>query len=116
MMLPVRGTPPAASLPDKLSAGPEHAENGLPWLHGELRAPTQEPQMLTVRVHNNAGIPVIVGHALLEAGAQHITIRDLLPLGIEAYAHYSAEQRLHIAQRVWSRVAYATLSLSETTV
>jgi hypothetical protein len=104
-----------AGLPDTLYVGPEQSDNTLPWLHGTLTAATTAPQMLTVQVHNRAGIPIITGHMTLEPGVHHFTIQDLHPLGIEAYAHYSAEQRMLIAQRVWSRAAYATLRLHEAT-
>lgn len=114
-VLLVKNAPQTAGLPDTLSVGPEQADNTLPWLRGTLTTATTVLQMLTVQVHNRAGIPIMAGKTILEPGAQHFTIQDLHPLGIEAYAHYSAEQRMLIAQRVWSRAAYATLRLHEAT-
>lgn len=84
---------------------------GLPWLHGELATAPAEPVRLMLRVHNRAGIPVIEGHTVVEAGQQKFIFSELRPYGIEAYAHASAADREQVAQRVWSRRAYGTIEI-----
>jgi hypothetical protein len=52
----------------------------------------------------------VEAHSQIEAGQQHFCFSDLQALGIEAYAHKSDAERAEIAQRIWSRRAYGTLT------
>jgi hypothetical protein len=67
-----------------------------------------------LRVHNQAGIPIIEGQNRVEAGQCSFTVSELRPLGIEAYAHKREAERLQIARRIWSRRAYGTLTFLAT--
>lgn len=62
-----------------------------------------------LRIHNRAGIPIIEGQCYVAAGAQTFTFSQLLPLGIEAYAHVSEGEREQVARRIWSRRVYGSL-------
>ncbi|MGH2524557.1 MAG: hypothetical protein ACRDH2_18785 [Anaerolineales bacterium] len=95
----------------ELRLDPEQHTGGLPWLHGELEAAAPKPLVLLLRVHNRAGIPLVEGHCQVRAGQRQVTFRDLRPLGIEAYAHKPEAQRIEVAQRIWSRRAYASLAV-----
>jgi hypothetical protein len=66
-----------------------------------------------LRVHNSAGIPIIEGHCMIEAGQRQVVFEALRPLGIEAYAHKSAAEQQAVARRIWGRRAYGVLSASE---
>ena len=118
MALPIRScrveghTLPSSSCPSELRPDVEQRTGGLPWLHGELGAATTRPLLLVLRIHNRAGIPIAEGQGVLGSGQREFTISDLRPLGIEAYSHYKEEQRAQIGQRIWSRSAYASLTLS----
>jgi hypothetical protein len=102
----------SAVLPHELQTDSEHSKGGLPHLHGTLAHPASCILYLTVRLHNQAGIPIIEGRATVAAGAAHFTIHNLVALGIDAYQHYSDEQRAAIAQRIWRRCAYATIGVA----
>lgn len=110
--LDVRPTSPvnsASVTPPTLTIDTTHATHGLPWLHGSLSRPIRGSARLVLRIHNRAGIPIIEGQYEMTDGQQAFTCSNLLPLGIEAYAHVSEAQREQTAQRIWSRRAYATL-------
>jgi hypothetical protein len=92
-----------------LQIDPEEATDGLPWLTAQLRRPAVRPVSVTLRIHNQAGIPIIEAQTEVAAGAATLTFCALKPLGIEAYAHAPEERRLEVARRVWSRRAYAIL-------
>jgi len=66
-----------------------------------------------VRIHNRAGIPIVEGTGTVAAGQREFTIAELRPLGIEAYAHKSEAERVEIAQRIWSRRVFGTVSAQE---
>ncbi len=66
---------------------------------------------LTLRIHNRAGIPMIEGQTIVEAGQRTFMFSDLRPLGIEAYAHVSEAEREQVTRRIWSRRAYGTLEI-----
>ncbi len=99
------------SLPSDLHWDSEHCTAGLPWLHGELTDAPAEQLRMTLRVHNRAGIPVIEGHTIVEAGQRTFIFSELRPYGIEAYAHVSEAEREQVAQRIWSRRAYGTIEI-----
>ena len=116
MALPIRpgskGRQPIspAMYPAALELDSEHDSGGLPWLSGELGQAAPACLKLILRIHNRAGIPIVEAHSQIEAGQQQITFRDLHALGIEAYAHKTEAERAKIAQRIWSRRAYGTLT------
>lgn len=83
--------------------------NGLPALYAHLEQPLARALTVTLRIHNQAGIPIIEAYSQIAVGAATLTFGELNPLGIEAYAHSPPERRLEVAQRVWSRRAYAIL-------
>jgi len=53
---------------------------------------------------------VVEGGLEIAPGQRSFTIRDLRPLGIEAYGHAPAAERHAVARRVWSRGVYCTFS------
>jgi hypothetical protein len=93
----------------ELSADPQQHTAGVPWLCGEIGMPAPHRLNLILRLHNSAGIPVIEGQTIVEAGQRQVTFRELRALGIEAYAHVGDEQRVQVARRIWSRCVYGTL-------
>jgi hypothetical protein len=96
--------------PSELQIDEEHSSNHLPWLCATFKAELSQSVDLIVRVHNKAGVPIIEGKSRLEAGQKQVVFDTLQPLGIEAYAHYTDEQRAAIVQRIWSRRAYCTIT------
>jgi hypothetical protein len=107
---PGRQPVPRAIYPSALELDSERQSGGLPWLSGELGQAAPASLKLILRVHNRAGIPIVEGQSQIEAGQQQITFTNLHALGIEAYAHKTEAERAEIAQRIWSRRAYATLT------
>ena len=101
---------PPAIYPAALELDSERQSGGLPWLSGELGQAAPACLKLILRVHNRAGIPIAEAHSQIEPGQQQITFTDLHALGIEAYAHKTEAERAEIAQRIWSRRAYGTLT------
>jgi hypothetical protein len=101
---------PPAFYPATLELDAEHQSGGLPWLSGELGLAAPACLKLILRIHNRAGIPIVEAHSQIEAGQQQITFSNLHALGIEAYAHKTEAERAEIAQRIWSRRAYGTLT------
>jgi hypothetical protein len=95
-------------LPATLQAEPVIAD-GLPPLAGPLNGPVAAAYRAQLRLHNQAGIPVISGQCVLQIGATELRCAVLEPLGIEAYAHAQPAQRTAIRERIWRRVTYATL-------
>ncbi len=83
--------------------------NGFPRLKGELVTAAPEPLNINLRIHNQAGIPIIEGQSSIKAGERKFIFTQFHALGIEAYAHVSAAERLTISKRIWTRSAYATL-------
>jgi hypothetical protein len=110
--LPLRTTEPPLTGITVLQIDAVPQPNGLPGLTAQLARPTGHAFIVTLRIHNQAGIPIIEAHSRLAAGADTLIFSELTPLGIEAYAHAPAERRLEVAQRVWSRRAYAVLRCS----
>ena len=102
---------PLSACPHELHIDPEQQTGGLPWLHGEFAIAMPGPLTLLLRIHNRAGIPIIVGESRIDAGLRHFTFSDMHPLGIEAYAHAPETQRVQMAQRIWSRRTYGTLAI-----
>jgi len=102
------------SYPRELEYDEEQHTDRLPMLHGELGVAAPRSLRLVLRVHNQAGIPIIEGQNRVEAGQRSFTIGELRPLGIEAYAHKREAERLQIARRIWSRRAYGTLTFLAT--
>lgn len=95
----------------ELSTDPQQHTGGVPWLYGQIGTPPSQRLIVILRLHNSAGIPVIEGQAIVEAGQREVAFRDLRAIGIEAYAHAGDEQREQVARRVWSRCAYGTLTI-----
>ncbi len=89
----------------------ERDSAGIPWLHGEFPVMLAARMRLTLRIHNGAGIPMIEGQTIVEAGQRTFMFSDLRPLGIEAYAHVSEAEREQVTRRIWSRRAYGTLEI-----
>jgi hypothetical protein len=83
----------------------------LPVLYGELSEAAPERLALTLRVHNEAGVPIAEGHTDVESGSRAFAFRQVRPIGMDAYGHLGASRRHEIALRVWSRRAYGTLRL-----
>jgi hypothetical protein len=102
-----------ADLPPALSVDPASDHEGLPALTGELPRPAPRRMRLVLRVHNAAGVPIAAGEAHVGAGEARVEFRALHALGIEAYAHVPADERVRIARRIWSRRAYGVLSAGE---
>ncbi len=111
-MLLVRTTDPLLPGISALQLDPEQHTDGLPWLTAPLDHPARQNLVVTLRIHNQAGIPIIEAQSQIAAGAVTLIFRELTPLGIEAYAHATAERRLEVAQRVWSRRSFAILRCS----
>ena len=101
---------PATAQPCELQVDPERHTHGLPWLYGELGIATPQNLILGLRIHNQAGIPIIEGQSSVEAGQRQFTFTDLHAIGIEAYTHVPEIERQHISDRIWSRRAYGTLT------
>ena len=76
---------------------------------GDLTRPAARPVRLLLRIHNAAGVPIVAGETRVDAGAAHIEFRTLRALGIEAYAHVPADERVRVARRIWARRAYGVL-------
>ena len=114
-MLPIRKRTTSGGthvlFPDALQIDDAVAENGLPALRGELPLASAAPLLVTIRIHNSAGIPIVQGHTRVSAGERVLLFADLCPVGIDAYAHKPAAERAQIAARIWSRRAYGTLQL-----
>lgn len=100
---------PHTTYPSQLRVDSEHHTEGTPWLYGEFSVAVPHHLNLKLRLHNQAGIPIITGETLLEAGTQAFIFQALSPLGMEAYIHKPAAERIQVAQRIWSRAAYGTL-------
>jgi hypothetical protein len=107
--LPVRTTEAPLTGLTTLSIDAEHTTAGLPWITARLPQAVAATVVVTLRIHNKAGIPIIEATTELSSGADQVTFTTLNPLGIEAYAHAPEDRRLEVAQRVWSRRAYATV-------
>lgn len=111
MTLPIRPAGPQLTpLPAALEEGPAE-RGGLPVLRGTLPQPAPQALVLLLRVHNGAGIPIVEGSGSVAAGQTELVIDSLRPLGIEGYAHVNDERRAEVAQRVWSRRRYGTVSV-----
>jgi len=104
-----RHTAAVAALPQALTIEDGDDCDGIPALTGELPRSASRPLRLVLRVHNAAGVPIVAGETRVDAGATRIEFRDLRALGIEAYAHVPAEERVRIARRIWSRRAYGVI-------
>jgi hypothetical protein len=108
--LPLRApSRPNRLFPTHLCIDPEQQTAGIPWLHGELARALPQQLRLRLRVHNKAGIPIVEGYLILEAGQHVFTIRELAALGIDGYAHAPAHERAKVGQRIWARRAYGML-------
>ncbi len=108
-----RRTQAAAALPEALVVADGNDHDGIPVVTGELPRSAGRPLRLLLRVHNAAGVPIVAGETHVDAGATHIEFRDLRALGIEAYAHVPAEERMRITRRIWSRRAYGVIETAE---
>jgi hypothetical protein len=82
----------SAALPRELHPDPEHANGGIPHLHSILTHPATCALHMIVRLHNQAGIPIIQGHATVAAGERQCSIHDLVVLGIDAYQQKCVER------------------------
>lgn len=117
MTLPIRKPQPQTktsggeAYPPELRIELASEAEAMPVLHGELETATLRPLRLVLRVHNQAGIPILEAHSQLPAGQRQFTFDDLRPLGIEAYAHKSTSEQQAVARRIWSRRAYGTLTI-----
>ena len=100
-------------LPAALVADEATDHDGLPAMTGDLLRPAPRPLHLVLRVHNAAGVPIVAGETSIDAGAARVEFRTLRALGIEAYAHVPAEERMRVARRIWSRRAYGVVEIAE---
>jgi hypothetical protein len=112
--LPVRtprSAPHATLLPDALECAAQPQANGLPVVHGTLRAHAPRRLNMLLRIHNRAGIPVIEGRCEVAEGEWRIAFDRLRALGIEAYAHVSEAEQANVQRRIWERAVYGTLTV-----
>jgi|GEM_PF-2948194 len=118
MQLPIRAGRGAEQFvqnyPSALDIRSEQSSTGIPSLWGTLDVPAAQPVVVTLKIHNQAGIPIIEGRTQIERGERQFSFHNLQPLGIEAYAHKSDVERVQIGQRIWSRGVYGTLTFQPT--
>lgn len=111
MSLPVRAAAGSTLVvPATLDEQPAAAGEPLPQLRGSLPGPASEALELVLRIHNSAGIPIVEGRGSVAAGQTELLFHSLRPLGIEGYAHVNDQCRAEVAQRIWARRRYGTLS------
>lgn len=101
---------PLNAPPRELQVDPERRTHGLPWLYGEFSTTVPQGLILGLKIHNQAGIPIIEGQSRVEAGQKQFIFTELHAIGIEAYAHLPELERQQISDRIWSRRAYGTLT------
>jgi hypothetical protein len=92
----------------------EHTLYGLPVLCVNLVLPATNPVDLLLYIHNKAGIPIISAQGHIKSDERQIVFRQLIPVGIEAYRHKPMAEQEQVAQRIWSRRAYATIQMNHT--
>jgi hypothetical protein len=85
--------------------------SGIPSLYGKFGIPAPQCLHLILRIHNQAGIPIIEGETKVDLGQYNFVFHKLNVLGIEAYAHLSEVEQQKIIERIWTRRAYANLTI-----
>lgn len=114
VVLPVRRDPAraaATAVPDTLQFDPSDAEEGVPACHGRLGSPSAVDVRIRIRVFSRAGICLLSGEGRIAAGSVDFAVRGIRPLGVEAYAHRSADQRTEMGRRVFARGTHTTIEL-----
>jgi hypothetical protein len=88
---------------------PGGAGEHIAMVRGVLERPLDARLSINISVHSRAGIPFARGSTVISPGDRSFEA-GLALLAMEGYAHLKATKRQAIADRVWTRRAYALLS------
>ena len=82
----------------------------MPGLRITLKQGLTQTHMVMIRLYTKAGIAIATSQLTIPTSTTQIDIYDLVLLGLDAYQHVSYQERLAVAWRMCSRVAYASIT------
>lgn len=85
---------------------------GAPSLRCEWQKPSAADQSIVLRIHARTGVPLAETSIRVAQGDRAFETDELAFLAMEGYAHLKSTDRREVENRVWSRRAYATASVS----
>jgi len=82
-------------------------------LRGKLPAPANTEASLLITAHASNGVPLARTSVTVAAGAAEFSADHWTFVGMEGYAHLPETERWAVEQRVWSRRAFFSGSISQ---